>query len=228
MINLIWDFDHSLISCNSDEAIPLHFSSAYLNIIKEGSRQGTQWTNLMAHVAKKMHSNGVTKQQLIEAAGGVSVDTYTLALIKSLPPTITQYILSDANEVYIQSFLAAHNLSPVFDGRVVTNPAHFSEDGCLIIEPQTPPTTPHNCPHCPVNLCKGRALKSWALSGQIMYVGDGGGDYCPSLCLPSSGVVFAREGFPLAQKCAANPPQAKVVLWSSWKDLSEKIISHCT
>jgi len=229
--HLVWDFDHSLITCNSDEAIPLHFSPHYLTAIKEGSLKGIQWTTLMAQVAKDMHRDGITRQQIMDAAGGVSVDTHTLALIKSLPQsTCKQYILSDANAVYIQSFLSAHDLTALFSERVVTNPAHFSEDGCLVIRPFTPPSTPHGCPRCPVNLCKGAVLSGWGLatSGSILYVGDGGGDYCPAMSMPSTGVVFAREGFPLASKCAANPPRAKVVVWSTWKDLCEKIISHCT
>ncbi len=65
------------------------------------------------------------------------------------------------------------------------------------------------CSRCPLNLCKGKVLTENILSRHgdikslppVMYVGDGGGDVCPALCLRRSiDVVFGRNNYAMHKK----------------------------
>ena len=79
----------------------------------------------------------------------------------------------------------------------------------------------------------------------MVYVGDGGNDFCPSASLTTAGdVVLARRGFRLAKKirslrsssdndatadadvavpAAPTTVAATVVEWGDWKDLAREL-----
>ena len=92
-------------------------------------------------------------------------------------------ILSDANEVYIHEILEGYGLSQYVD-RVITNKGYWEEcDGKFVLRIQ-PYHCNRTCKLCPRNLCKGEVLttlidEGWSQGGAILYVGDGGGDFCP-------------------------------------------------
>jgi hypothetical protein len=64
-------------------------------------------------------------------------------------------IISDANEVFINEFLAANDLEHLIS-EVCTNKGWFDEQGQLHIAPAD--DIPAECPNCPSNLCKGRKV----------------------------------------------------------------------
>merc|ERR1712151_981330 len=54
---------------------------------------------------------------------------------------------------------------------------------------------PHKCSLCPANLCKGGVLEQLRQSfkpTRVIYVGDGGGDFCPSCDLQVGDYVLCR------------------------------------
>jgi len=229
-ITVVWDFDQTLIQLNSDTYIPGFFSDKFSDYIRQGRREGLQWTELMAKVLKEMHTSGISPRQIVTTAAEIAVDPHTLALIRQLDELgVIQYIVSYANEVYINAFLQHHELTQVFYDRVHTNKAYWEKD-CLIIEPHTPSAFPHLCPLCPVNLCKGKVLRSLGLTDSnistVFYIGDGSGDYCPSQTLPPSSVVYARSSFPLSEMCETNPISAKVVNWRDWGELKTLVLEE--
>ena len=142
---------------------------------------------------------------------------------------VEQRVLSDANTYYIDAILRAKGLADGHFSAVVTNPAAFDGDGGrLAITPFHPAAAPpHGCPHCPTNLCKGAVLRRWIdelAPSAVLYVGDGSGDFCPSLHLDDRSVVAAR-GAPhsrLLAKCtaarAAGEMRASVVEWGDADD----------
>ena len=79
---------------------------------------------------------------------------------------------------------------------VVTNPASFATSGRLCIKPHQPTSLPHNCPNCPPNLCKGAVLEGWLSDvnpARVVYIGDGGGDFCPATRLREGDYLLARK-----------------------------------
>ncbi|KAJ7549709.1 hypothetical protein O6H91_07G064100 [Diphasiastrum complanatum] len=108
------------------------------------------------------------------------------------------HIVSDANTVFIQTILEAYKLSTYFK-KVHTNPAHLDDFGVLRILPyHSSDMEPHGCLLCPPNMCKGSIVDKIRMeelaSSEFctIYIGDGSGDYCPSLRLTDEDHVFAR------------------------------------
>lgn len=226
---VVWDFDHSLIEDNSDTRIPETIDARWRAYIDKHRSPGL-WTALMADTAVKMHSAGVASEALRSAAAQLDVNADVLRVIRELDESgATQIILSDANAFYIESFLAAHEgLSRIFEGRVLTNPAAVDESDCLRIRPfHDAAAEPHGCPRCPPNLCKGVLqfhLRGRSPESRVFYIGDGGGDVCPSRRAMRAGdSVFARANYPLAKALMDEPPLARVVTWGSGAQLRDSL-----
>ena len=56
----------------------------------------------------------------------------------------------------------------------------------------------------------------------VLYIGDGNGDYCPTLQLCQGDYVFARENYGLAKLLQQNPPKSNVIFWNNGFD----VLSH--
>jgi 2,3-diketo-5-methylthio-1-phosphopentane phosphatase len=161
-------------------------------------------------------------------------------------------ILSDCNSLFIGHMLTGSKVNHLVK-EVITNAATFvrvSEDetsppqlgaastGALggaaapaaashkmVIQPRHPPAaSPHNCPRCPANLCKGaevRKLRSSSHYRRIIYGGDGANDVCAALQLLPGDVVMARAGAPLAAFLEKTKGQvsATVRVWQDHEQL---------
>lgn len=64
-------------------------------------------------------------------------------------------IISDANDVFISSFMKGIGVEPQV---VITNKAQISEEGRLVL---TPYEEQKDCVICPKNLCKGAAIQKY-------------------------------------------------------------------
>ncbi|CAO2841583.1 unnamed protein product [Amaranthus hypochondriacus] len=60
----------------------------------------------------------------------------------------------------------------------------------------------------------------------IIYVGDGGGDYCPTLNLGENDHVMPRKKYTLWRRIIGNPSQVKAVVhdWSDAEELRAKLL----
>jgi pyridoxal phosphate phosphatase PHOSPHO2 len=231
---VVWDFDHSLIPDNSDTWIPAQLLPSSLDFIRAGHAAGQAWTPLMDATLSHLHSKGVTSAALLAAAASLPSDPAIVAAILALHAKgIPQYILSDANSLYISAYLGAHQLTACFQA-VHTNPATVQGSDCVSVGPYHSP--PPGCPLCPPNLCKGRVLDGLregegssssssssaapAAEGKWVYIGDGGGDHCPCLRLAAGDCILAREGWELAKRLGKAPSKARVVQWKDGKELA--------
>ena len=58
----------------------------------------------------------------------------------------------------------------------------------------------------------------------VVYLGDGRGDYCPSLKLREGDYVMPRAGYPVCDLIAAAPPAAAVRGWDGFEDLARVLL----
>ncbi|KAI8553593.1 hypothetical protein RHMOL_Rhmol05G0028000 [Rhododendron molle] len=138
-------------------------------------------------------------------------------------------IISDANQFFIETILKQFGLFDCFT-EIVTNPS-IIEGGRLRIFPCH--SSPHGCSLCPPNLCKGLVIEQIQASisekGKVrmIYLGDGRGDFCPSLKLGEGDHVMPRNDFPLWKRICDNRTiiKAKVYEWSNGEEL-ERILSQ--
>jgi pyridoxal phosphate phosphatase PHOSPHO2 len=224
---VVWDFDWSLVDENTDTYViercdPSQRTwEAGRQMLACGERG---WTELMDWALGELHHSGVTSENIREVLESVPIlDAALKAVSVAREAGATQNILSDANSVYISTILSKHNISDSF-GQVVTNPATADADGRLRVRAHQQ-GEPHQCPHCPPNLCKGAVLQRW-LDGcpgcTCVYVGDGQGDFCPATRLRTGDVLIARrephDG--LLRACRASPASvvAQVVEWGGRED----------
>ena len=91
---------------------------------------------------------------------------------------------------------------------IITNPAHWDsqQPDWLHVGRRLPPSAePHNCAvGCLANMCKGDELDAYLVShggrdsfDRIVYVGDGGNDFCPLLRMRARDLALVRKGFEL-------------------------------
>ncbi|KAI3956905.1 hypothetical protein MKX01_000939, partial [Papaver californicum] len=62
---------------------------------------------------------------------------------------------------------------------------------------------------------------------QFIYIGDGGGDFCPSVKLREEDYVMPRKNYPVWKMICSNKSlmKAEIHEWSSGDDLEVKLLS---
>lgn len=190
---LVWDYDWSLVNDNSDTWIVKQLAPQFYAHFRDERHQG--WTELMNQQFERLHGAGLGREAILSCIASVPVFQANLDAIRGAGAAgAKQLVLSDANTVFIEAFMQKHGIRELFD-EILTNPAEFDEHERLIVRPyHTPP--PHKCPLCPPNLCKGMVLEAVrARLGEphrVIYVGDGGGDFCPACDLAPGDAVLCR------------------------------------
>ena len=186
----------------------------------------------MDHILLTLHSSGVQSDTLLQHMREIPFDDDMKAACRLMSDhqSVTAIILSDSNTVFIETILSHANLGEVFS-RTVTNPAQLLADGRLTVQRYHQ----HSCSLCPPNLCKGSVMEEFVKENgfrKVVYVGDGGGDLCPSLRLSEQDTLLARTGYTLSRELQSWPRTveeattgekcpfcAQLVLWSSGRDV---------
>ncbi|CAE8603495.1 unnamed protein product [Polarella glacialis] len=192
---VVWDYDWSLINANSDTYVVEQLRPELLgNFDAPGA--SIAWTQLMHEQVGALHASGVSRAQLESCVAAVPVHEGCLRAIRLAAPLAEQVVLSDANTVFIESFLLRAELRQCFK-EVITNPAEFDDQGRLHIRPYHGGPQHHGCPLCPANLCKGQVLErlrsTLGAESRVIYVGDGGGDFCPACDLRAGDALLVRS-----------------------------------
>jgi pyridoxal phosphate phosphatase PHOSPHO2 len=103
-----------------------------------------------------------------------------------------------------------HGLTDLFS-EIVTNPAHWDathSDHLHIGRRLLSTSPPHGCTvGCLANMCKGDELDAYLVANggkdsfdKIVYVGDGGNDFCPLLRMRQGDTGYVRKGFELDER----------------------------
>lgn len=230
-ILVAFDFDHTIIDDNSDlyvrklapqGKIPQHIRELYSN---------NGWTEYMASIFEFLFQNGTTPEQILSCMTEIDFTEGMPQLLKFLGENehFDIIIISDSNSVFI-SHIMKHAGYDHYVDETYTNPAKFSDAGCLTLEYY------HHQDWCQLstkNLCKGHILldhiqkqKSLGVNySTVAYVGDGSNDLCPGLKLNTGDILFARTGFSLMKKIAKGEYQvdARVVSWESGVDILKEL-----
>jgi pyridoxal phosphate phosphatase PHOSPHO2 len=184
---VIFDYDWSLINDNSDTLIFEKLFSEQPDILQRLYRKGMQWMAAVDHALLMLQtSQNLPVKTLQETVANVPIQKYMIDAVRyaSSKESTDLHIVSDANTAYIGACLQKHNLSSCFT-EIVTNPAYEDEGGRLRVKPFH--NQPHLCPYCPTNMCKSDILENVLNIKQrydrVIYIGDGAGDFCPSIRL---------------------------------------------
>ncbi|OMO91622.1 HAD-superfamily hydrolase, subfamily IB, PSPase-like protein [Corchorus olitorius] len=230
-IVVVFDFDRTLIDGDSDNWVVTEMG---LSDLFRQLRSSLPWNSLMDRMMKELHSQGKTAEEIAECLKKTPLDPRIAAAIKSAYELGCDLrIVSDANQFFIEKILEHHDLLGCFS-KIYTNPTFVDEEGRLRIFPYHDSTlSPHGCSLCPTNLCKGLVLDDIYASApeggkqKFIYLGDGGGDYCPTLKLQDTDHVMPRKNYPLWNRIFSDPALVKAAVheWTNGEEL-EKTLLH--
>ncbi|GLT58341.1 hypothetical protein SLA2020_312410 [Shorea laevis] len=220
---VVFDFDKTIIDCDSDNWVldELGATELFNSLLPT-----MPWNPLMDRMMKELHSQGKTIQDIVEVLKRTPMHPRIIPAIKSAHASGCELrIVSDANLFFIETILEHHGLRDYFS-EINTNPGFVDEEGKLRIIPYHDYTkSPHGCTMpCPPNMCKGKIIEriQASLEGKkkIIYLGDGAGDYCPSLKLSEADYVMPRKNFPVWDLICRNPMLVKAEI-HEWCDGEE-------
>ncbi|KAG5016167.1 hypothetical protein JHK85_022303 [Glycine max] len=191
------------------------------------------WNPLMDKMMNELHSQGKTIQDIVEILNRTPMHPRTVPAIEAAYSLGCHLkIVSDANIFFIETILKHHGVWNCFS-EVIANPSHVNEGRLNICPYHDYLKSSHGCNLCPPNMCKGlvieRIQNSLAAAGKkkIIYLGDGNGDFCPSLRLKDSDYLMPRKDFPLCDLVSKNSNKIKAEVhgWRDGKEL-EHVLLH--
>mmetsp|Transcript_238 Transcript_238/g.585 ORF Transcript_238/g.585 Transcript_238/m.585 type:complete len:267 (+) Transcript_238:298-1098(+) len=234
---LVFDYDWSLINENSDTYIFKQLAPEIHDWLREqsSSRPG-DWTAVVDDSLLKMQvETTVGIPEIQNCLENVPVLDGMLDAVREVGESDlgSVHIVSDANDFFIRVFLEKNGLAGLVDS-VQTNRAYHDEAGHLRVAPFVDPADPHPCDLCPKNLCKGVVLDKLELlapDSRVVYVGDGGGDFCPGLRLRAQDWLLVRQddGYPsalgLSKRIRKNqehrPVTAQLRTWTKGSEVTQ-------
>jgi len=231
---IVFDFDLTIIDCDSDSWVIEQLGATQLF---QTLLPTLPWNTLMDKMMGELHDQGKTISDIEESLKTIPLYPEMIRAIKfAFSLGCDLRILSDANMFFIKTILQAHDLLQYFT-EIKTNPSFVDETGRLRIQPFHPFTegSPHGCSLCPPNMCKGAIINEImqkSLEGesvdkkQFIYLGDGSGDFCPSLKLRDGDHLLPRKEYPLWKLIHKNCDlvKAEVHGWSNAKDVEDLLV----
>lgn len=217
----VWDFDNTVVLDNTDTLIFRVLAPDLLATLHPPTP--ALWTDLINQALTTLSHRGISAAQICSAAAKAPLppDTRRALLAIASHPHTASAILSDANSLFISACLQKHNLHHpfIFQAGIVTNPAHIDPTGRLIVTPYLAQENPHSCNTCPRNLCKGEVVDRWRegeyRAWRVVYVGDGGNDFCPVKRLRHGDVALVRKGMGLHARLSDAPHVTPAVrIWA--------------
>ncbi|XP_068647933.1 inorganic pyrophosphatase 2-like [Aristolochia californica] len=208
-IVVIFDFDKTIIDCDSDNWV---VNELGVTALFDELLPTMPWNSLMDRMMAELRSHGRTVEDIAECLKRASLHPQIISAIKNAYALGCELrIVSDANLFFIETILKHHGLFDYFS-EINTNPSFIDEDGKLRIFPYHDFTSSsHGCNLCPPNMCKSAVFEriQGSFYGEakkrFIYLGDGKGDFCPSLKLGEGDFVMPRKNFPLWDLIYSNP-----------------------
>ncbi|CED84959.1 Predicted haloacid dehalogenase-like hydrolase [Phaffia rhodozyma] len=233
---VVFDFDWSYVDQDTDRyVLEYHYTPLRRELETLSKTKSMQYTDAVAHTVKRLQNEqGITKAQIEEALRDLPVHPAmkraTLGLKAASEPKSSFFLLSNSNQVYIDTILKHHRLTELFD-RITTNPSKWDENDKLIINRRiSPDATQHGCQvGCSPNMCKGEELDAYIKENgpfdRVIYVGDGGNDFCPILRLRPQDLALVRTHKELEERIAKEGASAglkcQVKYWGMGWEIEE-------
>ncbi|XP_026465533.1 pyridoxal phosphate phosphatase PHOSPHO2-like [Ctenocephalides felis] len=157
------------------------------------------WHSYMCQIFAILQEKKIDRTEIYGAIADIPEIEGTTLLVKTLDKLgYDIIIISDSNHIFIENWLDAHKLDK-FVKKIFTNPAFYDKSERLNVVPYQSQT---ECNLCPRNLCKGSILteyikiskKNGLVFDKVIYIGDGGNDFCPMLRLRKSDIACPKLG----------------------------------
>ncbi|KAL3824433.1 hypothetical protein ACJIZ3_020462 [Penstemon smallii] len=229
-IVVVFDFDKTIIELDSDNWVvdELGATDLFNQLLPT-----MPWNSLMDKMMEELHAQGKTIEDIKEVLRRAPIHPRVIPAIKKAHALGCDLrILSDANLFFIETILDHLGIKDCFS-EINTNPGYVDEEGKLRISPYIDfHSSPHGCSLCPPNMCKGMIIEriqaSLAKEGKkrMIYLGDGSGDFCPSLKLKEGDFMMPRKNFPVWDLICENRDllRAEIHEWIDGEELELVLI----
>ncbi|CAH9052377.1 unnamed protein product [Cuscuta europaea] len=229
-IVVVFDFDKTIIDVDSDNWVvdELGFSDSFNRLLPT-----MPWNSLMDTLMSELHANDKTVQDIEQVLQLVAIHPRVVPAIKAAHALGCDLrIVSDANVFFIETIVEHLGIRECFS-EINTNPGYVDEEGRLRIFPfHDFHSSPHDCNRCPPNMCKGKIIERIKADlgkegkKRMIYLGDGIGDFCPSLMLKEGDFMMPRKGFPAWELINQNRSllEAEVHEWSDGEELERVLL----
>ncbi|KAG4178790.1 hypothetical protein ERO13_A10G065300v2 [Gossypium hirsutum] len=230
---VVMDFDKTILDCDSDNWVvdKLGATELFNELLPT-----MPLNSLMDRMMKELHIQGTKIEDIVAVLKRTPIHPRIIQAIKFAHALGCDLkVVSDANVFFIDTILKHHGLKECFS-EINTNPSFVDEEGRLRIFPYHDFTKhPHGCSHpCPPNMCKGIVIEKIQTSlsaveekKTIIYMGDGLGDFCPSLKLGDGDYMLPRKDFPVWDLVCKNRSliKAEVCEWSNGEEF-DHVLHH--
>ncbi|XP_076958096.1 inorganic pyrophosphatase 2-like [Bidens hawaiensis] len=231
-IVMVFDFDKTIIDIDSDNWVVDELGGT--DLFNELLRT-MPWNCIMDMMMKELYLQGKSIEDIEDVLKRVPIHPRVVPAIKAAYALGCDLrVLSDANLFYIETILKHLGIRECFS-EINTNPGFVDEEGKLRILPYHDfHTFSHGCNLCPPNMCKGKIIERIQATLEnkriIIYLGDGAGDFCPSLKLTKEDYMMPRKDFPVWELICKNRQllQANVHEWIDGEDLERVLIQLIT
>ncbi|KAG5617221.1 hypothetical protein H5410_017045 [Solanum commersonii] len=192
-IVVVFDFDKTIIDLDSDNwAIDELGATDLFNRLLPTM----PWNSLMDRMLKELHDQGKTIDDIEQVRTVIPRVVPAIKAAHALGCDLR--IVSDANVFYIETILKHLGIHDCFT-EINTNSGYVDEQEKLRILPHH--DFHHGCTFntCLPKMCKGLVIEriqaSLAKVGKkrMIYLGDGAGDFCPSLKMKEQDFVMPRK-----------------------------------
>ncbi|PHU15163.1 Inorganic pyrophosphatase 1 [Capsicum chinense] len=229
-IVVVFDFDKTIIDVDSDNWVvdELGVTDLFNQLLPT-----MPWNSLMDRMMKELHARGETIEEMEEVLKRVPVHPRIVQAIKSAHALGCDLrVVSDANVFFIETILKHLGIRDCFS-EINTNPCYVDEEGRLHILPYVDfETSPHGCNLCPPNMCKSMIIEriqaTMAKEGKkrMIYLGDGIGDFCPTLKLGEGDFVMPRKDYPAWNLMNENRTLLKAAVheWTAGEELEHILL----
>ncbi|KAJ8553283.1 hypothetical protein K7X08_023961 [Anisodus acutangulus] len=226
-IVVVFDFDKTIIDLDSDNWVvdELGATDLFNQLLPT-----MPWNSVMDRMMNELHTQGKTIKDIEQVLKRAPVIPRVVPAIKAAHALGCDLrIVSDANLFYIETILKHLEIYDCFS-EINTNPGYVDEEGKLRILPHHDfHISSHGCSCnvCPPNMCKGLVIEriqaSFAKEGKkrIIYLGDGAGDFCPSLKLKEQDFIMPRKDFPVWKLINENRDLVRAEI-HGWSDGEEQ------
>ena len=152
---VIFDYDWSLIDCNSDTFIFEQLFPERPHVVQEASRDGMQWTKAVDHGFAQLfhHKPDLTCQEILDCVATVPVQDFMLDAARYAHDSgAVLFIVSDANTAFIKAFLQHRGILHLFQS-IVSNQARLDGERFAVAPYHDFDNLPsHGCSMCPPNM----------------------------------------------------------------------------
>ncbi|CAK9310637.1 unnamed protein product [Citrullus colocynthis] len=229
-IVVVFDFDKTIIDLDSDNWVVDELGATDLF---DTLLPIMPWNSLMDRMMTELHSQGKTIDHIAEVLKRVPVHVVP-AIRAAHALGCDLRIVSDANTFFIDTILDHLGIRECFS-EINTNPCLVDEEGRLRnFAIHNFYKSSDGCNLCPPNMCKGiimeriqASLISEGKKKKFVYLGDGSGDYCPSLKLGEGDFVMPRKNLPLWDLIRQNPlvTKSEIQEWSDGEELARMLLN---